>query len=158
MEFCSPCTSARSWSGETLLTSPVLVYIQQYTTLGAHVDVLPPACCKQWGAQPDSALLFLQDMDVETLMQEIKQWGPQDQNQAPPGAAPVNEPESQTPRRVSPERNEEQVPSPVRSITPAHSPVQDDGATSSSDKASFKRCACFDLHERRMHLAQGASL
>lgn len=110
------------------------------------------------GGQPNSALLFLQDMDVETLMQEIKQWGPQDQNQAPPGAAPVSEPESQTPRRVSPERDEEQVPSPVQSITPSHSQVQDDGATSSSDKASFGRHAWFNLHELRMHLAQEASL
>ena len=81
----------------------------------------------------------MQDMDVETLMQEIKQWGPQDQGQRPLGDAPpadIDDSESQPPCRLDLDKADEPSASPQQSLTPNHSQAQEDEASSSSDKAS----------------------
>lgn len=73
---------------------------------------------------------MLQDIDVETLMQEIKQWGPQDQAAAPADRSFHGEPESQTPRRVSPFKEELPVTSASTSLTPIQAPTQEDSPSS----------------------------
>lgn len=72
-------------------------------------------------------------------MQEIKQWGPQDQDHKPSlEEASTNEPESQTPRRLSLDQADEPVTSSVHSLTPNHSLVQEEEASSSTEKVSGK--------------------
>ncbi len=61
---------------------------------------------------------MLQDIDVETLMQEIKQWGPQDQAVAPAERSLEDEPDAQTPRRASSPKEDQAIPSPATSLTP----------------------------------------
>lgn len=75
----------------------------------------------------------LQDIDVETLMQEITQWGPQD-HAAPPADRSLNaQPGAQTPRRrVSPEKAEQAMASPSQgSLTPDQSPLHEESSSSS---------------------------
>ena len=89
----------------------------------------------------------MQDIDVETLMQEIKQWGPQDQGQRPLGDAPpadVDDSESQPPCRLDLDKADEPSASPQQSLTPNHSQAQQDEA-SCSDKASHTHTTPPDL-------------
>ena len=60
---------------------------------------LPAASNKDTKSHTESAsMLVMQDMDVETLMQEIKQWGPQDQGQAPQVQAQAPQVQAQAPQ------------------------------------------------------------
>ena len=77
---------------------------------------------------------MLQDIDVETLMQEIKQWGPQQQAGGEAGGA---EPDSQTPRRVSPDKADQAAASPSQSLTPNQSTIHEE-SSSSSEKVSSR--------------------
>lgn len=116
------------------------------------------ACCTQarTHTQAESAsLLVMQDMDVETLMQEIKQWGPQDQDQAPrvqdqtpQEDAIVNEAESQSPGRLSLDKTDQPSSSSMQVDTPDHSQNQEEEeeASSSSDKASLQTYRSWSLH------------
>ena len=124
------------------------------------------ACCirPKTHMQAESAFVsVLQDMDVETLMQEIKQWGPQDQGQAPQDRAQapqvqtqapqedaiMNEPESQSPGRLSLEETDQPSSSSVQMDTPDHSQTQveeEEEASSSSDKASLESCPSWSRH------------
>ena len=70
-------------------------------------------------------------MDVETLMQEIKQWDPRDQAQKPAPSASMEAAESHTPSNMSFADAQEPAASP--SLTPDHS-QEDDKASFSSDK------------------------
>ena len=91
----------------------------------------------------------MQDMDVETLMQEIKQWGPQDQGQRPLGDAPpadIDDSESQPPCRLDLDKADEPSASPQQSLTPNHSQAQQDEASSSSDKASHMHTSTHTPH------------
>lgn len=110
---------------------------------------LPAASNKDTKSHAESAsMLVMQDMDVETLMQEIKQWGPQDQGQAPQvqAQAPqegaiMNEPDSQSPGRLSLDKTDQPSSSSVQVDTPDHSQTQveeEEEASSSSDKASLQ--------------------
>ncbi len=122
---------------------------------------------KDTETQAESAsMLVLQDMDVETLMQEIKQWGPQDQGQAPPVQAQApqedatgNEPESQSPGRLSLDKTNQPSSSSVQMDTPDHSQNQEEEeeVSSSSDKASLQTCESWsflcDMHKPAMCLA-----
>ncbi|DBB08621.1 TPA: hypothetical protein ACH3X3_008748 [Trebouxia sp. C0006] len=95
--------------------------------------------------------LSREDMDVETLMQEIKQWGPQDQGQAPQvqAQAPqegaiMNEPDSQSPGRLSLDKTDQPSSSSVQVDTPDHSQTQveeEEEASSSSDKSEAESIA-----------------
>jgi len=109
-------------------------------------------------------MLVMQDMDVETLMQEIKQWGPQDQGQAPQvqDQAPqleaiMNEPESQSPGRLSLDKADQPSSSSMQVDTPDHSQNQveeEEEASSSSDKASLQTRESWsflcDMHKSAM--------
>ena len=102
-------------------------------------------------------MLVMQDMDVETLMQEIKQWGPQDQapqvqdqapqvqDQAPQESAIMNDPGSQSPGRLSLDKTDQPSSSSVQVDTPDHSQNQEEEeeASSSNDKASLESCQCW---------------
>ncbi len=121
------------------------------------------ACCLQPQTQrqaESASMLVMQDMDVETLMQEIKQWGPQDQapqvqdqapqvqDQAPQLEAIMNEPESQSPGRLSLDKTDQPSSSSMQVDTPDHSQTQmeeEEEASSSSDKASFESCQCWSF-------------
>ncbi len=132
------------------------------------------ACCVQPKTQrqaESASVSVMQDMDVETLMQEIKQWGPQDQDQAPQDQdqatqedAIMNEPESQSPGRLSLDKTDQPSSSSVQMGTPDHSQDQEEEASSSSGKASLETCpSCFSsltcksqgyyLQRPTMHLA-----
>ena len=75
-------------------------------------------------------LCLQQDMDVETLMQEIKQWDGQDQAQKPAQDASLDEPESRTPRKMSFDTAEE--PASSSSFMPDNGHLQDDDKASTS--------------------------
>lgn len=119
------------------------------------------ACCVQPKTQREAesaSVSVMQDMDVETLMQEIKQWGPQDQDQAPQDQdqapqedAIMNEPESQSPGRLSLDKTDHPSSSSVQMGTPDHSQDQEEEASSSSGKASLETCPSwfflFDLQK-----------
>ncbi|DBA94598.1 TPA: hypothetical protein ACH3X1_002180 [Trebouxia sp. C0004] len=100
--------------------------------------------------------LSREDIDVETLMQEIKQWGPQDQDQAPhvqdqapqvqdqapQKDATMNESESQSPSRLSLDRTDQPSSSSVQMDTPDHSQnEEEEEASSSSDKSEVESMA-----------------
>lgn len=91
--------------------------------------------CQTTSWQNTAMRCAVQDIDVETLMQEIKQWGPQDHAAPPAGRSLNTEPGAQTPRRgVSPGKAEQAVASPSQgSLTPDQSPLHED-SSSSSDK------------------------
>ncbi|KAL3131725.1 hypothetical protein ABBQ38_007446 [Trebouxia sp. C0009 RCD-2024] len=80
--------------------------------------------------------LSREDIDVETLMQEIKQWGPQDQAAPPADRSLDDEPDSQTPRRVRPPKEEQPVTSPSASLTPNQAGVIQEQSPSSQDKSA----------------------
>ena len=84
---------------------------------------------------------MLQDLDVETLMQEITQWGPQDKAGGLADGAGSNDLKSQTPPRVSPDKAEQPAASLSHSLTPKHSTLPDESPMSSAkvSKASALR-------------------
>ena len=97
--------------------------------------------CKARKAQL-MAVPILQDIDVETLMQEIKHWGPQDPK--PAGDAVLTHTDSQTPRRLSLDQADDSSASPGAS--PEHSPTPEHAgaqvpqreSSSSSDKVLWQ--------------------
>lgn len=97
-------------------------------------------------------------MDVETLMQEIKQWGPQDQAGPPVDGRLRIEPGSQTPPRgVSPHKAEQSgvSPSPSHSLTPNQSSIHEE-PSSSSEKVRGVHCNPFTTWPTRICLPNAA--
>lgn len=108
--------------------------------LYGHISVALPIGLNLGLAIYHACPCVLQDIDVETLMQEIKQWGPQDQA-APPADRPLDdEPDSHTPRRVRASQEEQPVTSPSASLTPNQAVVIQEQSPSSHDKV---RQGCF---------------
>lgn len=98
--------------------------------------------------------LSREDMDVETLMQEIKQWDSRDQAQKPMPDASLEAAESQTPRNMSFDNAQETAAS--SSLTPDHSHIQDDDKASTSSGKSQGELMAADTPEANAMLQEDA--
>lgn len=117
-----------------------LHHAQLLLQLYAHLAVALPIVLNLGWAIHHVCACVLQDIDVETLMQEIKQWGPQDQAAPPADRSLDDEPDSQTPRRVRPPKEEQPVTSPSASLTPNQAGVIQEQSPSSQDKVRQGCC------------------